>query len=112
MKVRALDENHDWTLGYKTESKAIAQNVKTEILSLYNDWFLDFENGIRWFNYLKKNPNILSLKRELKRQVLEVDGVKSLEKLDLVMDERKAIVSIEYIDIYDERQRVSANASN
>lgn len=112
MKVRALDENHDWTLGHKTKSNAIAQNVKTEILSLYNDWFLDYENGIRWFNYLKKNPNIPSLKKELKRQVLKVDGVKSLEKLDLVMDERKAIVSIEYIDIYEQRQKANINASN
>nr|DAR65334.1 MAG TPA: hypothetical protein [Caudoviricetes sp.] len=57
MKVRAIDSEGDWLLGHKKDSAAIAQHVKTQILSLYNDWFLDFENGVKWFNYLAKNPN-------------------------------------------------------
>nr|DAJ59717.1 MAG TPA: hypothetical protein [Caudoviricetes sp.] len=33
MKVRAIDSEGDWLLGHKADSAAIAQNVKTQILS-------------------------------------------------------------------------------
>ena len=65
MRVRAIDSEGDWLLGHKAYSAAIAQNVKTQILSLYNDWFLDFENGVRWFNYLSKNPNTDKMRDEI-----------------------------------------------
>lgn len=111
MKVRAIDDNGDWLLGHKKGSKAIAQNVKTQILSLYNDWFLDFENGVRWFDYLAKNPNLDKMRNEIKRQILSVDGVSSLEILNISLNERKATIEVEYRDIYDESQRLYINAS-
>ena len=111
MKVRAIDSEGDWLLGHKADSAAIAQNVKTQILSLYNDWFLDFENGVRWFNYLSKNPNTDKMRDEVKRQILSVEGVSSLEILNINTNERKAIIEVQYRDIYDESQRLYINAS-
>ena len=111
MKVRAIDSEGDWLLGYKADSAAIAQNVKTQILSLYNDWFLDFENGVRWFNYLSKNPNTDKMRDEIKRQILSVEGVSSLEILNININERKATIEVQYRDIYDESQRLYINAS-
>ena len=111
MKVRAIDSECDWLLGHKTGSAAIAQNVKTQILSLYNDWFLDFENGVRWFNYLSKNPNTDKMRDEIKRQILSVEGVSSLEILNINTNERKATIEVQYRDIYDESQRLYINAS-
>lgn len=111
MKVRAIDSEGDWLLGHKADSAAIAQNVKTQILSLYNDWFLDFENGVRWFNYLSKNPNTDKMRDEVKRQILSVEGVSSLEILNINLNERKATIEVQYRDIYDENQRLLINAS-
>ncbi|WP_103643579.1 hypothetical protein [Campylobacter concisus] len=111
MKVRAIDSEGDWLLRYKADSAAIAQNVKTQILSLYNDWFLDFENGVRWFNYLSKNPNTDKMRDEIKRQILSVEGVSSLEILNISLNERKATIEVQYRDIYDESQRLYINAS-
>ena len=111
MKVRAIDSEGDWLLGHKADSAAIAQNVKTQILSLYNDWFLDFENGVRWFNYLSKNPNTDKMRDEIKRQILGVEGVSSLEILNINLNERKATIEVQYRDIYDESQRLYINAS-
>ena len=111
MKVRAIDSDGDWLLRHKSDSAAIAQNVKTQILSLYNDWFLDFENGVKWFNYLSKNPNTDKMRDEIKRQILSVDGVSSLEILNINLSERKATIEVQYRDIYDENQRLLINAS-
>ena len=111
MKVRAIDNEGDWLLGHKADSAAISQNVKTQILSLYNDWFLDFENGVRWFNYLSKNPNTDKMRDEIKRQILSFEGVSSLEILNINTNERKATIEVQYRDIYDESQRLYINAS-
>ena len=111
MRVRAIDSEGDWLLGHKADSAAIAQNVKTQILSLYNDWFLDFENGVRWFNYLAKNPNTDKMRDDIKRQILSVEGVSSLEILNINLNERKATIEVQYRDIYDENQRLLINAS-
>ena len=111
MKVRAIDSEGDWLLGHKADSAAIAQNGKTQILSRYNDWFLDFENGVRWFNYLSKNPNTDKMRDEIKRQILSVEGVSSLEILNINTNERKATIEVQYRDIYDESQRLYINAS-
>lgn len=111
MKVRAIDSEGDWLLEHKADSAAIAQNVKTQILSLYNDWFLDFENGVRWFNYLSKNPNTDKMRDEIKKQILSVEGVSSLEILNINLNERKATIEVQYRDIYDESQRLYINAS-
>jgi len=111
VRVRAIDSEGDWLLGHKADSAAISQNVKTQILSLYNDWFLDFENGVRWFNYLSKNPNTDKMRDEIKRQILSVEGVSSLEILNINTNERKATIEVQYRDIYDESQRLYINAS-
>ena len=111
MKVRAIDSEGDWLLGHKADSAAIAQNVKTQILSLYNDWFLDFENGVKWFDYLAKNPNTDKMRDEVKRQILSVEGVSSLEILNINLNEQKAAIEVQYRDIYDESQRLYINAS-
>ena len=111
MRVRAIDSEGDWLLGHKADSAAIAQHVKTQILSLYNDWFLDFENGVKWFNYLAKNPNTDKMRDEVKRQILSVEGVSSLEILNINLNERKAAIEVQYRDIYDKNQRLLINAS-
>ena len=64
-----------------------------------------------WFNYLSKNPNTDKMRDEIKRQILSVEGVSSLEILNINTNERKATIEVQYRDIYDESQRLYINAS-
>ncbi|MDE9549513.1 hypothetical protein [Xenorhabdus bovienii] len=116
MRVRRLDDNHDWTFGcgrsdYATQSEAIAQSVKTRLLSLFNDWFLNPDHGVRWFDYLRKNPNLMMMESELKTTVLNTDGVAEITRFDIQLNEnRKTVVIVEYIDSYGNRNEVNADA--
>ncbi|MBD1228397.1 hypothetical protein [Xenorhabdus griffiniae] len=117
MRVRRLDDNHDWIFGngrndYATKSEAIAQSVKTRLLSLHNDWFLDPDHGVRWFDYLRKNPNLMAMESELKITVLNTEGVAEITYFDIKIDadSRKSLVEITYIDIYGNKNEVSSNA--
>ncbi|MGG7074320.1 hypothetical protein U5B43_08730 [Campylobacter sp. 9BO] len=111
MKIRALDDNHDWQLGHKTNTEAIAQNVKIAVLTLFGDWFLNLDDGVKWFRYLAKNPNISELQAELKNAVLNVSGVSVLEQLSVHFDanERTAKIEISYTDIFNQKAKVDAN---
>lgn len=112
MKVRAIDKDHDWLIGHKTQSEAIAQNVKTAILCLYNDWFLDPQSGIKWFNYLAKNPNLNALKSDIKSVVLGISGVVSLNSLEISLNDRGAVINLNYTDIYGIKSEIKEYANN
>lgn len=119
MIVRRLDARHDWTFGsslanYAKESEAIAQCVKTELLSFNGDWFLDEDHGIRWFDYFVKNPNVSAMEVEIKRAVLEVNGVSTLTELSLQLDtiSRELIITVRYTDIYNTQNTVVQNVAN
>ena len=56
MIMRAIDSNGDWQFGRGTESYvagelAIGENIKTRILSFFNNCFFDMTAGIDWFTY-------------------------------------------------------------
>ncbi|MBD2796048.1 hypothetical protein ID856_05775 [Xenorhabdus sp. 18] len=117
MRVRRLDDNHDWTFGsgrsdYAIKSEAIAQSVQTRLLSLYNDWFLDPEHGVKWFDYLQKNPNLMVMESELKSTVLNTLGVQEITYFDIKIDtdSRKSLIEVAYIDIYGNKNEVNINA--
>lgn len=57
MRVRALDTDGDWEYGkgqndYKTQNKAIAQNIQTRLSSFFGDCFFDTSAGVDWYNLL------------------------------------------------------------
>ena len=52
-QVRRLDDDHDMTFGYglgciAERSEACAQNVKTRLLLLEGEWFMDLTAGVPW----------------------------------------------------------------
>lgn len=119
MKVRAIDESHDWKFGhnesdYKEFSEAVKQNVLTAILEVRGDWFLALESGIDWINYLGRSRNLALLEADLKTAVLTVDGVFRIDNISINLnrEKRKATIDIEYTDIYNVRNSVNANVNN
>lgn len=119
MKVRALDGNHDWCFGrgmvnYLTGSKAIAQSVKTRLLMLKNDWFLGMDDGIAWFDYFEKNPDVTSMEGDIKTAVTSVYGVDIITDFDVLLDSetRSMKIKISYDDIYKNNSEVIANVGD
>lgn len=119
MIVRKLNQNHDWTFGksnseYLIESNAIKQCVLTAVLAVRNDWFLSMGDGVDWVNYLSRSTNMALFENDLKSNILAVDGVYSILSIVPVLDrnKRKATISIEYMDIFNNRITVNTNVDS
>ena len=119
MKVRAIDEGHDWKFGfnqsdYKEFSEAMKQNVLTAILTVRGDWFLALEVGIDWVNYLGRSSNLQLLEADLKSSVLNGEGVLKIDTISIEKKKkkRKGTINIEYTDIYNNQNTVNANVKN
>ena len=89
MKVRRLDTNNDWTFGngqanYLKDNDAVLQNVATRLKSFKNDWFLDSDAHIDWFNILGSKENKQTILNEVERVVLQTEGVMKINSLELV----------------------------
>lgn len=100
MRVRAIDENHDWTFGrglqdYKQDDRAIAQNTRTRIQSFYRDCFFDLEAGIDWFNLLGINTqNLLLL--ALRKTISMTNGVVGINSVDVDFNRISRHITIKY----------------
>lgn len=100
MKVRAIDENHDWTFGrglqdYKIDDRAISQNVKTRILSFYGDCFFDEMAGIDWFRLLGYGTQELLL-MSIKETIINTEGVTAINNVDTYIDRDRREFTVKY----------------
>jgi hypothetical protein len=92
MKIRAIDADGDWRYGlgrqdYKTDEKALDQNIITKIKSWRNDCFFDVDAGIDWYNLLG-GKDIRSLENNVIQTILAVDGVNSIESFETYLDSK------------------------
>lgn len=100
MRVRAVDENHDWTFGrghqdYKIDDIAISQNVKTRLLSFYRDCFFDLDAGIDWFNLLSRGTQSF-LELAIKQTIINTDGVTGLNTVSVNFNSYTRRLTIKY----------------
>ena len=108
MKVSRLI-NQDWTFGkgianYVTDNNAINQNVSTRLKSFKNDWFLDTEANIDWLNILGNKNNQGVIESEVRRVVLETEGVLTIDSFNILeINNRNVTIEIEYTTIFDQK---------
>ena len=119
MIVRELDSSHDWTFGrgfanYLNCSDSIAQCVKTKLLALKRDWFLNRDDGIAWFDYLTKNPNTKQLEIDVRTEIFKVEGVLNIDEFDILLDpeNRQFLIQITYIDKFNNINEASINVKD
>lgn len=95
MKYRKLTDDGDYSFGsneldYVDGNMAIAQAIKTKILLFYQEWWEDVGLGIPMFQSFlgQMNPEVLSnsLPMVVEERVLEVQGVKSVEDVQVKLD--------------------------
>jgi hypothetical protein len=108
MKVRRIDRNGDWTFGqglsnYISRSEGVRQNVITRLKSFKNDWFLDVEANIDWYNILSNKNNEQTILREIERITLATEGVQTITNLEVVSvnNKREARIHLSFTTIYD-----------
>lgn len=119
MRVRRLDDNHDWTFGrgrasYASGADALRQCLITRLRSLHGDWFLNPDSGVRWFDYLAKNADLRALEAEIKGVVLDTDGVQEISAfaLSLNHDTRHFSLSLTCLDNAGRQQEIALDASD
>ena len=87
MIFRNLDSDGDWSFGkgrndYVSQNQAIGLNIKTRILSWVNDCFFDLNAGIDWLNRLGSKNQRALLELDLRRIILQSDGVTGILTFD------------------------------
>lgn len=104
MRVRRLN-GHDWAFGrgradYVKDQAAIAQNIKTRLLSFKNDWFLDIDANIDWMNLLGQRGTEKIIENEVARVILTTSGVVRINSLSLQNKERRVIIEANITTIF------------
>lgn len=104
MRVRRLN-GHDWTFGrgradYVKDQAAIAQNIKTRLLSFKNDWYLDIDANIDWMNLLGQRGTEKIIENEVARVILTTSGVVRINSLSLQNKERRVIIEADITTIF------------
>ncbi|TDE17723.1 hypothetical protein [Dyadobacter psychrotolerans] len=91
MIFRNLDENFDFTFGkgksnYLSEVDAIGLHIKTRLLSWVGDCFFALEDGVDWVNRLGSKNQRALLEADLRRIVLQSDGVTGIISFDTYLN--------------------------
>lgn len=107
MIFRNLDETGDWTFGrgkqnYVDRNEAIGLNIKTRLYSWVGDCFFDQKAGIDWVNRLGSKAQRFLLEMDLRRLILQSEGVTGMTGFDTVLDAatRKFFANYEVQTIY------------
>ncbi len=70
-----------------TGVEEIAQKLDVSLSLFWNEWVLNAEAGVQWFERVfVKNPNLGELQLFFRKAILEVPGIRTIETLTLDLD--------------------------
>lgn len=107
-QVRRLDDDHDMTFGYglgciAERSEACAQNVKTRLLLLEGEWFLDLTAGVPWLQKILIKPaRVLLANTIIRRRIATTADVAEIVNYDSVFssETRKLTIAVTVRTVY------------
>lgn len=105
MIFRNLDSEGDWQFGrgkqsYVSGTAAIAINVKTRLYSWVGDCFFDLPAGIDWWNRLGSKNQRQLLELDMRRIILQSDGVTGITEFDTTLVGREFTASYKINTIF------------
>jgi len=108
MIVRRLNNDFDISFGhglsdYARDQEAVAQNVRTRLQLLREEWFLDVDAGVPYLQEIMVKPANLPLAESyIKQTIIDTDGVDELRNFSMDFDRetRKLVVSSTVSTIY------------
>lgn len=113
MAVRKLDDNHDWTFGqgvrnYLINSDEVKQSVLCRLWSFKNDWALDMDAGLPWFELMGRNIDMKQIEQNVRACVLETAGVTEITSYNATLNRetRKLTIAVSFKDIYENENNV------
>lgn len=110
MLVRRLDGNHDMVFGngfadFAADAESVAQRVKTRLLLLREEWFLDMNAGVPYLQEIATKPaNIPLAEAIIKRTILETEGISTIRSFAMRYDRniRKLNIQATVTTIYND----------
>lgn len=89
MRVRALDEDHDWLFGkgqndYLQGRAACVQNINTRLYEFLGDCFFNNGAGISWFTLLGSKDQV-PLNLAISAVILNTDDVTGINQLSATL---------------------------
>lgn len=107
MIFRNIDSFGDWTFGqglanFVSQNDAIGLNIKTRILSWLGDCFFDTTAGIDWLNRLGSKNQRTLLEFDLKRIILQSEGVTGINSLSTQLFDRSFTANYSVNTIYSQ----------
>lgn len=106
---KALDSNNDLIIengSFKIVDKGaeVVQHVRTRLLTYLNEWFLDRESGVPYFEQVFIKPvNLNNVESILKTTIIRTPGVSELTEFQMVYNiipDRKIFISFAAETIY------------
>lgn len=108
MKIRAIDSVGDFLFGkglqsYNYENNAISQDIKTRILSWWNDCWFDMEAGLDWPRLLGSKNTQTEIELSVRAVILGSYGVLKCNKINSTLDgtNRKLVLSYSVDTIFE-----------
>jgi hypothetical protein len=105
MIFRNLTTDGDWSFGrgvgcYVSANQAIGLNIKTRIMSWVGDCFFDIAAGIDWINRLGSKNQRSLLELDLRRIILQSEGVTGILSFDTTLVGRNFTANYSVQTIY------------
>lgn len=99
MRIRAIDESGDWKFGkgrqdYLLDLDALKVNLETRLKSWKGNCFFDLSAGVDYNNFLDVGTKDL-LDRDVKRVILQTEGVILMNSYSSVLDRNSRNLTIE-----------------
>ncbi len=113
LAVRRVTSSGDWTFGrnrsnYASGTESIEQRVKTRLLCLKKNWFLDKGYGIRWLSYGDAGTNQAELDTEIKQTIANTNGIAAILNFNSFVLDREYKAEVTVRDVYGNTFKVSA----
>lgn len=92
--------NGDWA--FAVDREGIQQRISQVLKTITEEWFLDLDYGLPYFEQiLIKNPNLPSVQDLFRRAILSVRGVSSVERLNLSLDTTSRTLTVSWVVLTD-----------
>ena len=92
---------------------SVAQRLRIRLRFFYQEWVLDRSQGTKWFELvLKKNVDKFAADQEIRKQILETEGVATIESWESELDTSSRKYTIQFTVRTEERELVTFGFSD
>jgi hypothetical protein len=101
---------YGWANYYRNNNSAIGQNIKSRLLLILGEWFLDINDGTPWWSIIGVKPvDLTAAETWIRQRVMGTEGVAAITGFTLGFDRisRASTCSITVRTIYSTQVTVT-----